>query len=78
MKQNGDFSRQIVIQQHQGGYLVSCHELGQGEPRIFQTYEQAVNSIAKSFGLTTPGEDITLNTNKAVIKVTSTPKISID
>lgn len=61
MKQNNDFSRCMTIQQYRGGYLISCHELAQGEPQIVLTFEEAVNVVARKFNLLAISEKVKLS-----------------
>lgn len=61
MKYNGDFDRQMVIQQHLGGYVVSNHELAGMKTKVFESFEDAVQYIAQGFNLIDVGERVVLS-----------------
>lgn len=64
MKYNGDFDRQIVIQQHQGGYVVQNHELAGLKTKVFESFEDAINYTAQGFGVLDIGERIVLSATR--------------
>lgn len=66
MKYNGDFDRQIIIQQHCGGYVVQNHELGGIKAMVFESFEGAVNYVARGFSLLEVGERVVLSATKEV------------
>lgn len=64
MKYNGDFDRQIRIQQHLGGYIVFNDELGGMKTRVFSSFEDAVDYVAEGFGLTFVGERVVISSTR--------------
>lgn len=58
MKERGDFERQVVVTQIDGGYLIESHQHGAAFRKIFATFKDALNFIAFDFGLITVGEKI--------------------
>lgn len=61
MKFNGSLDRSMTVQQHRGGYVVSCGEMSGPPSRIFVSFEDAVSYVARSLGLLEIDERVVLS-----------------
>ena len=64
MKYNGTIEKLVSIQQYEGGYVVMDTRLGGRTTKIFSSFEDAVNELAKALDLVDINERVVLSATR--------------